>query len=109
MADDSLLSRSCAPCEKGTPPLTDARIDELLSDVSGWSVVDGELVREFSFKNYYETTAFVNAVVYIAHTEDHHPDIAFGYKACTIRFMTHSIGGLSDNDFICAAKINALV
>ncbi|MCG6872379.1 MAG: 4a-hydroxytetrahydrobiopterin dehydratase, partial [Gammaproteobacteria bacterium] len=63
----------------------------------------------FRFKNYYETTAFVNGAAWIAHREDHHADIRFGYRECEISYTTHAIGGLSDNDFICAAKINALL
>ncbi len=68
-----------------------------------------QLAARFEFKNYWETTAFVNAVAWIAHREDHHPDIEFGYKTCTIRYWTHTVGGLSVNDFICAAKIDQLL
>ena len=106
---DSLVGRSCRPCEGGVPPLTEARARELLAQVPGWELAAGRLVRAFAFKNYYQTTAFVNAVAWIAHREDHHPDIEFGYKNCTVRYSTHSVGGLSDNDFICAAHINALL
>ncbi len=63
----------------------------------------------FDFKNYYQTTAFVNAVAWIAHNEDHHPDIRFSYKHCDVSYSTHAINGLSENDFICAAKIDVLV
>lgn len=105
----TLTHRRCAPCAEGTPPLNDAQVAELLKQVPGWERDGDAIQRTFPFKNYFRTTAFVNAAVYIAHTEDHHPDIRFGYKECTIRFWTHSVGGLSDNDFICAAKINALV
>ncbi|MDN5938390.1 MAG: 4a-hydroxytetrahydrobiopterin dehydratase [Salinisphaera sp.] len=77
---------------------------------SNWTLdEEGHALRgEFTFKNYYRTSAFVNAVVWIAHREDHHPDISFGYKNCTIHYSTHAIGGLSDNDFICAAKVDEL-
>jgi len=109
LAAESLVDRICAPCEKGSPPLESDRIQQLLLEVPGWAVKDGWLVRDFSFKNYYRTVAFVNAVVFIAHAEDHHPDIEFGYKTCSVRYLTHSVNGLSDNDFICAAKINALI
>lgn len=101
--------RRCAPCAPGTPPLTDEQARARLADVPGWSIDGAALTRTFTFKNYYRTTAFVNAVAWIAHTEDHHPDITFGYKTCAIRYTTHSIGGLSENDFICAEKINQLV
>lgn len=108
MSND-LRERRCRPCEGGVPPLTDAQIRELLGRVPGWRREGAAIVREFSFKSYARTVAFVNAVVWIAMTEDHHPEIAFGYKTCTIRYTTHAIGGLSENDFICAAKINALL
>lgn len=108
---DALQNRHCEPCEGGVEPLDTARIQSLLKKVNArWQVEQGkQLHAEFGFKNYYETTAFVNAVAWIAHREDHHPDIEFGYKACTVRYSTHAIGGLSDNDFICAAKIDALL
>jgi len=89
--------------------MTEAQARAWLPQVPGWSVEEGRLVRTFTFKNYYQTTAFVNAVAWIAHTEDHHPDITFGYKTCTVSYATHSIGGLSENDFICAARVNALL
>lgn len=99
----------CVPCHGGVPPLDDARVRDLLAEVPGWVVESGALTRTFAFKNYYETVSFVNAVVWIAHREDHHPDIEFGYKSCRIRYSTHAIGGLSENDFICAAKVSALL
>jgi pterin-4-alpha-carbinolamine dehydratase (EC 4.2.1.96) len=88
--------------------LDDEAIASLLAHVPGWTREGAAITRTFHFKNYYRTVAFVNAVAWIAHSENHHPDIAFGYKTCTIRYTTHAIGGLSENDFICAAKINAL-
>lgn len=105
----NLTQKKCKPCEGGTAPMTEAEVAEALKDVQGWVFENGEITRIFEFKNYYETTAFVNAAVFVAHTEDHHPDISFGYKKCQIKYSTHSIGGISENDFICAAKINALV
>lgn len=101
--------QKCKPCEGGVQPKSEEEINKALSSLEGWAYTDGALEKGFTFKNYYETTAFVNAVAWIAHTEDHHPDISFGYKQCTVRFATHAIGGISDNDFICAAKTNALV
>ncbi len=103
-----LAVRACSPCSGGEAPLDEVRIQALLAEVPGWTRDGNAIARTFVFKNYYRTVAFVNAVVWIAHREDHHPDIAFGYKTCTIRYSTHAIGGLSENDFICAAKINAL-
>ncbi len=105
---NDLNQSRCRPCEGGIPPLDDAAVAAMLARVPGWTRDGNSIVRTFQFKNYYRTVAFVNAVVWIAHREDHHPDIAFGYKTCTIRYSTHAVGGLSENDFICAAKINAL-
>ena len=82
----------------------------LLTQVAGWSLVDDAkgIRREFSFQNYYLTMAFVNAVAWIANQQDHHPDLTVGYGKAGVLFATHSVGGLSENDFICAAKVNAL-
>jgi 4a-hydroxytetrahydrobiopterin dehydratase len=80
-----------------------------LQQVEGWSVANGAIEKTFVFVDYHHTLAFVNAVAWIAHREDHHPDIAFGYNRCTVRWHTHSVRGISINDFICAAKVDALV
>ena len=81
-----------------------------LKQLSGWSFVDDGkgIRREFSFKNYYPTMAFVNAVAWIAHQQDHHPDLTVGYNKVAVVFSTHSVGGLSENDFVCARKVDAL-
>lgn len=105
----NLSTMNCQPCRAGTPPLDEGRIRDLLAGVPGWRIEDAHLVRDFTFRNYHETVAFVNAVAWIAHRQDHHPDIAFGFKTCRIRYTTHSAGGLSENDFICAARIDALL
>lgn len=107
-----LADRRCAPCEGGAKPMDRSEADQALRQLSdNWSLGDdGASIRgEFTFKNYYRTSAFVNAVIWIAHQEDHHPDVSFGYKNCTIHYSTHAIGGLSDNDFICAAKVDRLL
>ncbi len=101
--------QKCKPCEGGVEPMREEEVRKLLPQIDGWDLVDGALERTITFKNYYETTAFVNAVVWVAHREDHHPDMAFGYKQCQIRYATHAIGGISANDFICAAKVNDLL
>ncbi len=88
--------------------MTPEEIAARLSSVEGWEYADGEIRRTFRFKNYDETLAFVNAVARIAIREDHHPEIEFGYRTCTVRYSTHAIGGISENDFICAEEINAL-
>ena len=105
----SLTEKRCAPCEGGVSPMTEQEVKDMLAQVAGWEFVDGEIARTFTFKNYYQTMAFVNALAWIAHAEDHHPDIEVGYKTCRVRYSTHAIGGISENDFICAAKINALI
>ena len=111
-ADSTDLARQrCVPCEGGVTPLTREQAERLINQAQGWSLNDdtSEISRTYLFKNYYETMAFVNALAWIAHREDHHPDIEVGYKRCHVRYSTHAIGGLSHNDFICAAKITRLL
>jgi len=103
-----LTSRHCSP--QHGPALTQPAAESLLKQLSGWTLnTDAkEIRRTFPFKDYYRSMAFVNAVAWIAHREDHHPDMAVGYNKVTIAFSTHSVGGLSENDFISAARIDAL-
>ena len=103
-----LKTLRCQPLE-GQPPMPAAQIDEHLARASGWALRDGAIEKAFRFADYYETMAFVNALAWIAHAEDHHPDLAVSYSRCTVRFNTHSVGGISINDFICAAKVDALL
>jgi 4a-hydroxytetrahydrobiopterin dehydratase len=103
-----LKARHCRPCEGGTPPLPEAVITEMLGRLEGWEYAGGKIVRLFHFKNWCQTMAFVNAVAWIAHRENHHPDLEVGYGSCRVSYTTHAIGGLSENDFICAAKVEAL-
>lgn len=107
-----LAARHCKPCKKGDPPLSAEQAAALLDSLhSDWSVdsANRSITRNCKFGNYYETMAFVNALAWIAHRQDHHPDLEVGYNHCVIHFSTHAIGGLSDNDFICAARIDALL
>ncbi len=104
-----LKTSHCKPCEGGTPPLQQEAIADYLSSLPGWVLAEGRISRKFEFKNYYQTLAFVNAVAWVAHTENHHPDMEVSYKNCIVHYSTHSIGGLSENDFICAAKVDALL
>jgi 4a-hydroxytetrahydrobiopterin dehydratase len=106
---ERLDQRSCRPLTPGSPPLTDAQARQFLSELPGWSVEGGKLTKTFSFKDHYQTTAFANAIFWISHRQDHHPDLSIGYNKLTVRYDTHSIGGLSDNDFICAARVEALL
>ena len=104
-----LARRKCKPCEGGVAPYTAAQAQDLLKQLKGWTVEEGRLVKVFPFANYYQTMAFVNALAWISHREDHHPDLAVGYNKCRVEYSTHAIGGLSENDFICAAKADALL
>lgn len=103
-----LLSKKCIPCEGGVPPLSEERINELLKQVSGWEYKNGKIEKRFTFKDYYETVSFVNAVAWIANREGHHPDLEVSYNRCKVYFWTHAISGMSENDFISAAKIDQL-
>jgi 4a-hydroxytetrahydrobiopterin dehydratase len=107
----ALRDRKCANLAPGTPAIDAERARKLLGELDrAWRITeDGKsLRRAFAFGDFYRTMAFVNAVAWIANAEDHHPDLEVGYNYCRMVFATHSIGGLSDNDFICAAKIDAL-
>lgn len=106
-----LKHQRCKPCEGGVDPLDESRARQLLAQVPGWDLSeDGLWIRKrFEFRNFYETMAFINAMAWVANSQDHHPDFSAGYRNCDVSFTTHAIGGLSENDFICAAKINALM
>ena len=104
-----LARKKCAPCEGGVAPLTDAQVGPMLKGLDGWSRAGNTITKAFRFANYWETMAFVNATAWVSHREDHHPDLAVGYNQCVVTYTTHAIGGLSENDFICAAKIDALL
>lgn len=92
--------------------LTDAEIKEYLAAVDNWALQDGKIVKTFVFKNYYETLAFVNAIAWAIHADDHHPELVVTYNRCVVKFDTHSVnsgkGGISENDFISAAKVDAI-
>jgi 4a-hydroxytetrahydrobiopterin dehydratase len=106
-----LANRKCKPCEGGTPPLTPERAAQLLTEVSSaWSLTENAhaIRREFAFKDFYRTMSFVNALAHIANIEDHHPDLEIGYNYCRVTFTTHAVRGLSENDFVCAAKIDLI-
>ena len=89
-------------------PVSDARAAELLGSLAGWSKEGKEIVKTYTFKNYHETMAFVNASAWVSHREDHHPDLEVGYNKCRVRYSTHSAGGLTERDFACASKLEAL-
>ncbi|MEZ4222071.1 MAG: 4a-hydroxytetrahydrobiopterin dehydratase [Polyangiaceae bacterium] len=106
-----LRTKRCVPCEGGVPPLDAEGIERLLASVPAWSLGEagGVILRRFSFQDFHHTMEFVNAVAWIAHREDHHPDLVVSWGACEVRYTTHAAGGLTENDFICAAKVDALL
>ena len=115
--DDTLVNRKCVPCHGGVSALSPDEARKMLGrllhgdgDGEGWQLVeDGKaLRREFKFPDFYRTMSFVNAVAHVANIEDHHPDLECGWGYCRVRYQTHSIGGLHENDFICAAKVDAI-
>lgn len=104
-----LASRECVPCRGGVPPLKGDGITKLQSEVEGWEVVnEHHLRKEYKFKDFKETQAFVNRVGDLAEEQWHHPDICFGWGRAEITIWTHKIDGLTESDFILAAKIDAL-
>lgn len=105
---NDLATRKCKPCEGAVAPYSAAEAQQLLKQLKGWIIEESRLVKVYPFTNYYQTMAFVNALAWISHREDHHPDLKVGYNQCRVEYTTHAIGGLSENDFICAAKCDAL-
>jgi 4a-hydroxytetrahydrobiopterin dehydratase len=99
-------------CEarKGGSAVDTARVNELLAVLPGWeAAADGKsIVKAFKFANFYETLGFVNAIGWMANHQDHHPDLEVGYNRCVVHWSTHDVGGLSMNDFICAARVEAI-
>ena len=105
---NELATRKCKPCEGGVAPYSAQQAEALVKSLKGWIIENGKLVKLYPFRNYYQTMAFVNALAWISHREDHHPELQVGYNKCRVEYSTHAIGGLSENDFICAAKCDAL-
>lgn len=108
MTESALTERHC---QREVEKLAAEQIHELAPALdTDWAIDEnsGEIQRVFTFKNYYQTIAFVNALAWITHREDHHPDLEVSYNRCVVHYSTHSVGGLSENDFICAAKLDAL-
>ena len=105
-----LITKNCSPIPENESALKKKSISTLLQQLDPqWHLNDDNksISCSYKFKNYYQTMAFINVIVQIAHQQDHHPDISFGYNNCTVNYSTHSLDGLSINDFICAAKTNA--
>ncbi|MDY7538338.1 4a-hydroxytetrahydrobiopterin dehydratase [Undibacterium sp. RTI2.1] len=109
MKTSDLLAKKSLPTDIGLDP---ASLPAYLAAVPGWTQDGPRIVKAYNFKNYYETLAFINAIAYVIHAEDHHPEMVVTYNRCLIKFDTHTVnggkGGISENDFICAAKVDAI-
>ncbi|MBW6476276.1 MAG: 4a-hydroxytetrahydrobiopterin dehydratase [Chromatiales bacterium] len=106
----SLHQQHCFGPEQGLRRLDETEIPALLGQLEDWQwhPQQAQIHKTLHFDNYYQTSAFVNALVWLAHREDHHPEICFGYRECRISLTTHAVQGLSPNDFILAAHIDGL-
>lgn len=106
-----LTKKHCVPCEGGIPALEQEAIDNHLKTLSHWKfdAQNNTITRILTFLNFYETMAFVNAIAWVSHQENHHPDLEVGYNKCVVHYMTHAVNGLTENDFICAAKVEQLL
>ncbi len=107
---NDLSSLHCNPLQDDASPISREEAKTCLTQLKGWGLVeDGSAISQrFGFKNFYETMTFINAMAWISNTQDHHPDFSAGYNHCLVNYTTHEIGGLSKNDFICAARLNKL-
>ena len=109
MTLSNLTSKQCKPCAAGAAALSPDKVNSLMQQLDDWTLYDRIIGKTFEFKNYYQAMAFVNAVAWLSHREDHHPGMMVGYNKCHVEYTTHAINGLSENDFICAAKVDALL
>jgi len=107
--DGGLAALAAAHCQPNAPRVPDAELRARLPALPGWTQKAGAIEKTFAFANYHETMAFVNAVAFIAHREDHHPDLGVHYNRCTVTYSTHSAGGVTQNDLICAARVEILL
>ncbi len=111
MADCNLENKNCRPCEGGIEKLSAEQANSYLTKLNNWLLNENatSIYKRFEFKGFNKTMSFANAIAWIANKEMHHPDMKLGYNYCEIYFTTHAINGLSENDFICAAKIDQLL
>ncbi|NOZ94522.1 MAG: 4a-hydroxytetrahydrobiopterin dehydratase [Acidobacteria bacterium] len=109
MCDNTFVMEPCRPVAEGTPALPAHEIRHLLDHVDGWEVRSGKLTKSFLFQDHFQAVAFVNAVAWISHREDHHPELTLTGDTVVLRYSTHTVDGLSRNDFLCAAKVDHLV
>ena len=101
-----LAQKKCLPCEAGTPPLEEKKVNELLKEVPSWTLKESHLYKKFKFMDFVEAMKFINSIAEIAESEGHHPDFCVHYNKVEVELWTHAINGLSENDFILAAKID---
>lgn len=106
---EQLAAMRCRPVEGDGGSISSERAAMLLGLLPGWALDGGAIGKRFDFANHYEAMAFANAVAWISHRQDHHPDMEVGFKTVSLRYSTHSVRGLSDNDFICAARVEMLM
>ena len=111
MTTCNLTEKHCVPYEGGVPKMSREDAEKMMAEIPGWKLADDALSiqRRFEFKGFYRCMAFINAMAWVANSEDHHPDLQVSYNRCVVNYSTHSVGGLSLNDFICAAYIDALI
>jgi len=108
---ENLKDKHCKPCEGGVCPLDERHSIQHLDNLPDWELAEDKssIARTLRFKDFLDTISFINAMAYMSEQQGHHPDFSAGYNYCEVRYTTHAIGGLSENDFICAAKINDLL
>src|SRR3989344_206760 len=104
----NLSQKKCVPCEAGTEPLKEKEIAELIKQIKSWSLKNGHLFKKFKFKDFNEAMNFVDSLAQVAESEGHHPDFSVHYNKVEVEIWTHAIDGLSENDFILAAKIDEI-
>lgn len=103
--------KHCQACEGYNTALSGDALNDYMAQVNGWQLTEESdaIYKRYEFNNFYETMAFVNAIAWMANQENHHPNLDVNFKDCTVTWFTHSIDGLTENDFICAAKVDALL
>ena len=108
---DDLATSTCEPCQGGTPVLDAATARQMMDQLTGWTLSDDgtAITRRFEFKGFAKAVEMANLAAWLGNKQGHHPDIAFGWGYCAVTFTTHEAGGLTRNDFVCAARLDALV
>jgi len=108
-SDSNLARQQCKPCTAATPALSQQQASTLLQQLDGWEQHGKVIEKTVTFSNFHQAMSFVNAVAWVSSQEDHHPELTVSYNKCKVVYTTHAVNGLSDNDFICAAKVDALL